>query len=159
MQELTGDLWTYLGKGMIAITTNGYVTWDGRAMLGQGVARQAGERFPNLALRLGQVIREGGNHVLELGDGLVSFPVEDSPWSLPDLRLIRRSAEELRALADERGWSLVIVPRPGCGGGGLDWGEVAPVLRGHFDERFVVITSGPVPRTPRELDHDQNPTV
>lgn len=159
MQELTGNIWSHLGKGILAITTNGYVTWDGRAMLGQGVARQAGERFPNLAFKLGQAIRERGNHVFELGDGLVSFPVEDSPWSLPDLRLIRRSAEELRALADERGWLLVIVPRPGCGGGGLDWVEVAPLLRRYFDERFAVIASGPVTRLSQEQNHDQNPPI
>lgn len=141
MHELTGDLWDYLGRGIIAITTNGYVTRDGRAVLGLGVARQAGELFTDLDVRLGLVIRDGGNHVHELGDGLVSFPVEDSPWSLPDLRLIRRSARELRELVDRRGWPQVVVPRPGCGGGGLDWSDVAPILAETFDSRFHVITS------------------
>lgn len=143
MQELTGDLWNYLGKCMLAITTNGYVTWDGKAMLGQGVARQAGERFPQLALQLGQAIRTGGNHVHELANGLVSFPVEDSPWSLPDLGLIRRSAGELRALADNRRWQQIVVPRPGCGGGGLAWKDVSPIIRDYFDDRFLVITAAP----------------
>ena len=141
MQELAGNLWDYLGKGIIAITTNGHVTWDGRAVLGQGAARQAGERFPALARELGEAIRTGGNHVHELGGGLVSFPVEDSPWSLPDLRLIRRSARELHDLAEKRGWPLVVVPRPGCGGGGLDWKDVAPILAECFDARFHLITS------------------
>lgn len=142
MQELTGDLWSYLGRGIIAITTNGSVTRDGRAILGQGVAKQAGERFLHLAVELGEAIRAGGNHVHELQHGLVSFPVEDSPWSLPDLRLIGRSAQELRELADLREWPLVMVPRPGCGGGGLSWHDVAPLLAEAFDERFHVITAG-----------------
>ena len=100
MQEVAGDLWGYLGKGILAITTNGAVTRDGRAIFGQGVARQAGERFPHLAVELGTAIRTGGNHVHPLSNGLVSFPVEDSPWALPDLRLIRRrqTVEELLAL-------------------------------------------------------------
>ena len=143
MQELTGNLWDFLGKGVLVITTNGYVTRDGRAILGQGVARQAGTFFPRLAMELGAALLEGGNHVHELGNGLVSFPVEDSPWSLPDLRLIRRSARELRELTDLKGWPLVVVPRPGCGGGGLAWHDVAPVLCGSFDTRFAVITAAP----------------
>lgn len=142
MQEVTGDLWAYLGKGIVAITTNGAVTRDGRAIFGQGVARQAGERFPHLASELGAAIRRGGNHVHPLSNGLVSFPVEDSPWSLPDPALIRRSAKELRELAGRMGWPLVVVPRPGCGGGGLTWREVAPLLVEVFDERFYVITAG-----------------
>ena len=141
MQEVTGNLWDYLGRAIIAITTNGYVTRDGRAVLGYGVARQAGELFPDLERRLGRVIREGGNHVHDLGEGLVSFPVEDSPWALPDLRLIRCSAGELRELVDRRRWPTVIVPRPGCGGGGLDWKNVSPILEEYFDHRFQVITS------------------
>jgi hypothetical protein len=143
MLEVNGDIWSYLGKGIVAITTNGYVTRDGRAVLGQGVARQAGDLFPDLARRLGQELREGGNRVHDLGDGLVSFPVEDSPWSLPDLCLIRKSAGQLRELADQNDWPLVVVPRPGCGGGGLNWRDVAPLLDGVFDGRFHVITDGP----------------
>ncbi|TLM65904.1 MAG: ADP-ribose-binding protein [Deltaproteobacteria bacterium] len=147
MREVSGDLWEYLGKGVVAITTNGYVTRDGRAVLGHGVARQAGERFPHLASELGEAIRTGENHVHPLSNGLVSFPVEDSPWSLPDLQLIGRSARELRELADRRQWPLVVVPRPGCGGGGLSWRDVKPLLAGYFDGRFHVITAGPGERT------------
>lgn len=142
MREETGDLWAYLGKGIIAITTNGYLTRDGRAVLGQGVAKQACEFFPDLGKWLGWAIRDGGNHVHELGEGLVSFPVEESPWALPDLRLIKQSARELRELVDLRGWPLVVVPRPGCGGGGLNWHDVEPLLAEFFDERFHVITAG-----------------
>ncbi len=139
MHELTGDIWQYLGTAIIAITTNGSLTKDGRAVLGRGCARQAGERFPDLPQRLGKQILAQGNHVHDFGNGLVSFPVEDSAWSLPDLRLIARSAAELRALADQEGWERVVVPRPGCGGGGLHWPEVQAVLAPHFDQRFLLI--------------------
>ena len=139
MIELTGNIWDHLGAAVIVITSSGSVSRDGRAVLGRGCARQAGARFPNLAFELGVLISEQGNHVHRLGNGLVSFPVEESAWSLPDLRLIRRSALELRSLADREEWSIVVVPRPGCGGGGLAWGDVRSILVEQFDDRFMII--------------------
>ncbi|KAF0218363.1 MAG: hypothetical protein FD174_2980 [Geobacteraceae bacterium] len=142
MIEITGDIWDFLGRAVIAITTNGRVAKSGGAVFGRGCARQAQERFPDLPLRLGRLLEAHGNHVFYLGCGLVSFPVEESPWALPDLRLIRRSARELKELSDREGWEMIVVPRPGCGGGGLDWQEVRPLLAEFFDRRFYVITEG-----------------
>ncbi|MDZ4184961.1 MAG: ADP-ribose-binding protein [Desulfuromonadales bacterium] len=141
MQEIIGNLWDYQGRALLALTTNGSVSRDHRAILGRGCARQAGERYPDLAQRLGGLLHEHGNHVHELGDNLVSFPVEESAWSTPDPRLIRRSAQELRALADRAAYPLIIVPRPGCGYGGLSWPEVRPLLADLFDDRFLVISA------------------
>jgi hypothetical protein len=141
MLETIGDIWTYADQGdVIVITTNGSVTRDGRAVFGRGVARQAALRFPGLADKLGRLLAEQGSHVFDLGNGVVTFPVEESPWSLPELRIIDRSAQELRALADRSGWRRIVVPRPGCGGGGLAWKDVEPVLAPWFDERFIVIS-------------------
>ena len=142
MTEIVGNIWDYTGRAVIAVTTNGYVTREGKVVLGSGCARQAGELFPGLPVSLGRLLRERGNHVHCLGDGVVSFPVEETPWSAPDLHLISRSARELLDLADAAGWGRIVVPRPGCGGGGLDWKEVKPILEKYFDERFYVITAG-----------------
>ncbi|WP_277057537.1 ADP-ribose-binding protein [Trichlorobacter lovleyi] len=139
MREMQVDIWSYQGQAVIAITTNGSLTLDGRAIMGKGVAKQAAERFPELRHQLGRLLQVRGNHVHELMPGLVSFPVEETPYSLPELRLIRRSAEELRLLADQCGWTQVLVPRPGCGGGGMRWQEVQPVLEEFFDDRFIVV--------------------
>lgn len=141
MQEAATDIWSFLGQAVIAITTNGSLTPNGQAILGRGVARQASARFPGLRVRLGELLQTGGNHVHEIAFGLVSFPVEETPWSLPDLRLIARSAAELRTLADQRQWSRIVLPRPGCGGGGLHWDDVRPILERHLDQRFIVVTA------------------
>lgn len=140
MIEVAGDIWAYTTKGIIVITTNGSLTRDGRAVLGRGVAKQAARSFPGLAEKLGMFIMEQGNHVFNLGEGIVSFPVEETAWSLPDLHIIARSAQELAALTDASGWQQVVVPRPGCGGGGLAWHDVKPLLEPWLDERFVVIS-------------------
>ena len=142
MREITGDIWGYLGRAVIAITTNGYLSKQGVAVLGSGCAAQARERVPDLPLRLGRLLACHGNHVISVTEGIVTFPVEDSPWALPDFRLIRRSASELREMADREGWEMVVVPRPGCGGGGMLWKDVRPLLEEYFDDRFHVITSG-----------------
>jgi len=142
MTEITGDLWDCLGTAVVAVTTCGQTDRRGRAILLRGCGRQARERFPDLPERLGLLLQGGGNHVHDLGGGLVSFPVEEGPYDVPDLRLIERSCRELVALADAQGWTDIVVPRPGCGGGGLRWEEVRPVLARHFDGRFRVISSG-----------------
>jgi len=142
MLAVVGDIWEYAETAVIVITTNGTVAKDGRAIFGRGVAKQAELRFPGLAETLGRLLTAQGNHVFDLGGGIATFPVEETPWSQPDLRLIARSAKELRILADNLGWQQVVVPCPGCGGGGLLWKDVAPLLKPWFDERFVVISQG-----------------
>ena len=140
MREGVGDLWAWHADGaVVAVTTNGLVEPGGRVRLGRGTARQAGERFPWFAARLGERLDAAGNHVHALGERLLSFPVEHHPDELPDLELIERSAREIAALAAAEGWSLVVLPRPGCGGG-LSWGEVRPRLAPHLDDRFLVVT-------------------
>jgi O-acetyl-ADP-ribose deacetylase (regulator of RNase III) len=141
VKEIRGDIWEYRANAIVAITTNGQVSRGGRAVMGRGVAAQAVSLFPDMAELLGRRLVEGGNHVHYLGENIVSFPVEHSPYQVPDLRLIERSARELVALADDRGWHSVVVPRPGCGGGGLSWGEVRPLLERCFDARFTVISA------------------
>ena len=140
MKNIQGNIWEYSGRAIIAVTTNGLVTKSGTAVLGNGCAHQAGERFPDLARLLGTSLVEQGNHVRYLGNGIVSFPVEHSPYENPDLKLIERSTRELVSLTDTMGWEKVIVPRPGCGGGGLSWKEVQPVLEKYLDDRFLVIS-------------------
>ncbi len=142
IHELSGDLWDYHDQGyVVAITTNGKVSNTGRNVMARGTAKQAAEHFPTLPETLGALISTSGNHVYDLGNRLVSFPVEHSPWEVPDLHLILQSCRELRTLADNNDWQKIIVPRPGCGGGGLAWKEVKPLLEQHFDERFRVINA------------------
>jgi hypothetical protein len=145
VREAIDDLWRLHAAGAaVAVTTSGLVGRDGLARLGRGCARQAGERFPAFAAALGAALAAHGNHVALVlaGERLASFPVEHDPLQVPDLRLIARSAGELAALADAQGWDEVVLPRPGCGGGGLSWSEVRPLLAAALDDRFLLVTLG-----------------
>lgn len=144
MREAYGNIWDYHDRGeWICITTNGDVRKDGCAVMGRGVALQAKNRFPKLPYLLGQRIYRLGNHVwLFETMKLLSFPVKYHWADRADLNLIRRSSKELIALMNKRGPARVILPRPGCGNGGLDWHDVRDVIFELLDHRVTVITHG-----------------
>jgi hypothetical protein len=157
--EVTGDLWTYPADIRV-ITTNGSVNSKGLAVMGRGCAKDAAIRWPESAEVLAKKIRDQGNHVHILGlpdpvenFWLVSFPVKHHWNQLADPKLIARSCAELvnvvNALEQDR-WAdshhqehdhlEVVLPRPGCGFGGLRWEVVRVICDFYLDDRFRVIT-------------------
>ncbi|MBB5020720.1 ADP-ribose-binding protein [Desulfurispira natronophila] len=140
MKEVTGNLWDYLGLCPLVITTGGQVSRRGNALMLRGCAAEARKRFPGIERELGALIEHNGNRVFALSHSIVSFPVEESPNDLPDIGIIRRSCRELVELTNMRNWPQVAMPRPGCGSGGLAWGDVAPVLHDILDSRFIVVS-------------------
>ena len=38
------------------------------------------------------------------------------------------------------GWSKVLIPRPGCGYGELNWQDIKPLLESILDDRFISVT-------------------
>ena len=140
MHETVGELWVLHAAGaIVAITTGGLVSKKGDCAMPRGCARQARDKFPGLATRLGELITIHGNHVHDLGNRIVSFPVENSPYEVPEPALIDRSCRELVALVEQQNWPAIIVPRPGCGGGGLEWKDVKKIVTRYFDNRFTLI--------------------
>ncbi len=96
--------------------------------------------YPDTPLRLPSLI---DNRFFDWGSVLWSFPVKHHWRARADLDLICDSARRLRAVIDlyEPDAKQVVIPRPGCGNGGLDWMEVAPALAGILDDdRFVIVS-------------------
>lgn len=147
MRELTGDLWQTtldLNADAIVITTNGTVKKDGRAVMGRGVAREASEKWWNLSFALGRRLTSESNHAFDMGKWwggrhLVTLPVKFEWWEKASPALIEQSLTELVQLATDADWKVVVLPRPGCGNGGLDWKDVRPLLEFALDDRFVVV--------------------
>lgn len=159
MIEVVGNLWTYEPEGGYVdarvILTNGYVKKNGEAVMGKGCAKEAAALYPDVPAKLGHLIKQYGNHVHLLTqdwmyyDGVahllwdvVSFPTKHNWQESSTYSLVKRSAVELSHLANERKWKNVVLPRPGCGNGGLTWKYVKPVIEKHLDDRFKVITYG-----------------
>ena len=120
--------------------TNGDYRRDGRAVMGAGVALAAASRFPTLPILLGAKLRASGNHAYYWHEcRLVTLPTKEA-WTHPsNLGLIERTAREAIGLADQCGLSAIYCPRLGCGLGGLAWKDVASVLAGLWDGRFIIV--------------------
>lgn len=153
MKEVFGNLWTYPADVRV-ITTNGTVKKNGEAVMGRGCALEARRRFPGLAAQLGEALSLHGNHVhvlrrrMNLDNQTVeipcmTFPVKHNWNDKADPVLIQQSANELVAFIDKQeSWKpkTIVLPRPGCGNGGLKWEDVQPILASILDDRFHVIT-------------------
>lgn len=168
MIEAKGDLFDQLADAVV-ITTNGFVKSNGECVMGRGCALQAAKMDPSIPARLGRLIKEQGNRVIDLGHlrgmRLFTFPVkpietefngsnavghmrsrfEDGDmipgWaSVADMDIIRASALQLRDAVDELSLGRVVMPRPGCGAGELNWSIVKLVLGEVLDDRFTVMS-------------------
>lgn len=144
MHEVAGDLWDWHDAGLwLVVTTNGDVNRRGMAIMGRGVAAQAALRYPALPELLAERLKEG-NYLNDFWPfRLITFPVKHHWHDTADLELIERSCQELVDLVTRGSLPTpVVLPRPGCGNGGLDWAVVRPVVAALLDDRFVVVERG-----------------
>jgi O-acetyl-ADP-ribose deacetylase (regulator of RNase III) len=148
MIEAKGDIWQYAYDehvDAVCVLTNMTVA-GGRLIMGGGQAREAKIRFPYLPEEWGKEysLNEGHNVVTFdpfQGFILVSLPTKVHPSDNSTVEVIAKSLRELVKEADWTGWQKVVLPRPGCGLGGLTWEEVKPEIEPMLDDRFIVITN------------------
>ena len=166
MQESTKDLWAYYDAGYhVCITTNGFVKRNGEAVMGRGTAAQAKRRFPVLAGTLGTYIGNcGWLGIYELQPRLWCFPVKPAKgisdgtnvvssqqyrfplgstvpgWALKArLVIIKVGLAILNSLRVAAPFDYLVLPRPGCGAGELDWEiQVKPLCARYGDWLIVV---------------------
>lgn len=153
MKEISGDFWIEFWKGYdaCACTTNMVLKSNGDLVMGAGIAKSFAERFKYLPARWGKKLAEilkGGiapGVMVEYGPvshypSLVAFPTKYHFKEKSSTALIQQSAQQLKIIANALGWKKILLTRPGCGMGGLDWeGEVKPILTKILDDRFYVI--------------------
>lgn len=145
-----GNLWDFANKTgyRIFIMSNGTVKQNGANVMGRGCAKEAKDRFPELPLVLGELLKKWYKAqdtttppILWLeAYNLGVFPTKFQWYAKADLALIAESAKALRDMADEYHWSeKIVLPWPGCGSGGLKRQDVEPILKKYFDDRFIII--------------------
>lgn len=142
MIEIKGNLWEIKADAK-CITTNGFIKTNGEAVMGRGIAAQAKTKFPELPRILGKHIKEYGNipGLLNFTGqfSIWSFPVKHNWWESADIDLIVKSAKYMMTQADKFKYESIIIPRPGCGNGQLEWNIVGHYLVNLLDNRFQII--------------------
>lgn len=148
MKTFRGDIWSLLPGSLITIPTNCGWSTSGAGILGKGLALQAAQRFPKLAMWYGERCREFRENtpVLVYPDGpLVLFPTKrlnvKLPWyswrSPSTLEFIEQGLGQLIQLPIHQ---PVAVPLLGCGAGGLPEAEVVPMIERYLkDDRFTLV--------------------
>ena len=155
MIELEGDFWEETNReyyDAICCTTNQVVKQDGCLAVGGGIALDFALRYKNLPYIWGQQLLKGHHSrgfmvteafMVELDDNyyyLVAFPTKNHFVYPSEMPIIEHSLRALVWTADVFGWQNVLLTRPGCGLGGLNWKDkVKPIVECYLDERFTVI--------------------
>lgn len=145
MIEVYGDiLKVYSFYDAICITTNGFVKKDGKAVMGAGVAKLFRDHIPGIDKQLGKHIRKNGNVVGLIGNlngvPIYSFPTKHIWSQNSDIDLIIQSYQQLSDIVDSHGYNNVVLPRPGCSNGGLDWRFVKFKLLPICNEKIIIIS-------------------
>jgi len=148
MLERNQDILTQINEPHVAtcVTTNAVVKQDGKAVMGAGVAKVIRDMYSGSDTILGALIKTYGHKVQQfwITPALVSFPTKDHFKNKSNISLIQRSAKELYEWANlNTQYLTIILPRPGCNNGGLNWEDIKPTLESILvDNRFVVIDKG-----------------
>jgi len=166
LKEIKQDLFIAAGEpavDAICITTNGQYTRQGIAAMGGGCAGICARHWPETAQRLGRLLKTFGKNIPFVIGALdanldhippnqemiknkkykcliFSFPTMGHLGEPASLDLIKQSTLLIKDFADNFKLMGVVIPRPGCGIGGLDYyQDVRPVLNSILDDRFTIV--------------------
>lgn len=166
MRKAARNILDAIGKvDAICITTNGFTTKHGRAVMGRGIALSIKSHVPNIENILGSLIKKNGNItqiITEInGTKLISVPskpitvtfdgsnivqYQQSNFNIgdtvpgffakSDTTIINQSLIDLVALTKDM--SDVVIPLIGCGAGELSYTrDVKHLMEQHLDNKFI----------------------
>ncbi len=141
MMEARGDIWRVRQpEDFVCVTTNGTLRKDGKLVMVRGIAYEASQKYPWIQKALGELISTHGLKVeVFQPTKLIAFPVKYEFWQKADINLILKSTIQLVELEPKLPSGRILMGRPGCGFGHLDWLEVEPLLKHYLvSDRFIV---------------------
>ena len=141
MQIIQENLWQYVPGGLIAVTTNASIKYNGALVMGRGAAKEAVQRIRDIDLEAGTAIAYAGPmygflplrmpEEKKMGFGI--FQVKKAWNEKAHVKLILNAVMKLREFALEHPEMPIRLNYPGIGNGGLTMDEVEPYLV-HLDE-------------------------
>lgn len=151
MKQLIGNIWdVYREYDAVCCTTNNVVKKNGELVMGAGVAKEFAHKYPWLPKNWGgrvlkHTARYPGDHptifitLMQKKPHLVYFGTKYDWNDYSDIELIANAAQGLSMLSEVLDWTSVLLPRPGCDNGGLEWKEVEARIKPWLDNRFTII--------------------
>ncbi len=139
------------GYDALCVTTNAISKRNGDLVMGAGVAKAVAKAYPEVPTILGSHVRKNGNvpyAIKVIGGYVISFPTKNDWRDDSDLDLIVDSMKALIAIMDERNLKSVLLPRPGCANGGLNWDDVYEAIKPYTDGRIHFVSLKDQPSTP-----------
>lgn len=135
----------------LCFTSNGIVKANDKLVMEIGVTRQFANRFHNLALDAGRIIKQHGNmcqvirqetiHTYDYSSvfDIIAFPTKQH-WKSPStIELIIKSAHELMRLVEVNKYNNVYLSRPDCANDELNWiTQVKPTIASILDDRVII---------------------
>ena len=148
MKEINENIWNiYKNYDAIVCPTNGVVKKNGELVMGGGLALQFKKRFPYIPFIWGQKVDLLGNHLSKYSHDksdlpvLISFPSKHHWKDKSDINLIKRSLNELMKCVEEENYKKILLPKVGCGLGGLLWKDIKHIISEQLDDRYTVISN------------------
>ena len=145
MNCIKGDIFSYsrIKGNAICIPTNGIINSSRDAVMGAGLAKVMKEKYAGCQTVLGVLLEKRGNIVQEFwNDSTVylAFPTKENWKDNSSLDLIEQSCIQLVDLQEKKQYEKIILPKVGCGFGGLQFEIVEPILDKYFfGEVFLIV--------------------
>ena len=145
MKEIIGNIWDYASKNtVVCILTNNTLNSNKKNPMGAGIALEAVQRNPGLSKLVYNCIINNQFEITNdtvTGAVLYRFPTKKQVWLPSDLDTIEESLENLTEYVEFNPTKTILLPRPGCGYGGLDWDtQVEPLVEeylGNYSNVFI----------------------
>jgi len=148
MKEIKGNILDYINRvDAVCVTTNSVIKRDGTAVMGAGVAKSFALKYPMLPKALADNIKTYGNVTNYLPTPvtqkaqILSLPTKAHWKNNSDIKLIEQSLKRLVEITDKENYKYVLLVRPGCSNGGLNWEtDVKPLCKKLLNDRFYIIS-------------------
>ena len=154
MIEIIGDFWKIKEQekpDVICFTSNKIIKTQQKLVMGAGIAKQFRDKYQNLDSDIAQRILSGQhtNHIVMVRESkytrtpsntyISTFPTKNNYIHPSDIELIQTSAKTLLDIVNAVGFRKILLTKPGCGRGNLNWEDVKLIIEPILDNRFIII--------------------
>lgn len=151
MNEIMGDIFqVHKEYDAICCTTNYVVKNNGELVMGAGVAKAFATKYPWLPKLWGERVKRDWKENCHPGlfvtlmkerPHLVYFGTKWHYKDNSDRDLIESNLFSLVDITNKLDWKKVLLPRPGCANGGLDWdNDIKHLCEEYLNDRFTIIS-------------------